>query len=167
MLLAPIGPMPSRERARVKVRVKPIAACHSRSAAVGPDHGFQRLPQLRCEADGAQALILRVIPSRSARRGAASRDASFHGRLGQRKSPPCAAGYDPTTTTLEARRRPPATAFQQRKAAVAWRDDGSLDRVDFRRDILPRLQRLPVGASLTPWVQASGTAQRCASAGSA
>jgi hypothetical protein len=27
---------------------------------------------------------------------------------------------------------------------VAWRDDGSLDGVDFRRDILPKLQGLPV-----------------------
>jgi hypothetical protein len=28
--------------------------------------------------------------------------------------------------------------------AVAWRDDGSLNRVDFRRDILPKLQSLSV-----------------------
>jgi hypothetical protein len=32
----------------------------------------------------------------------------------------------------------------RRYAAVAWRDDGSLDGVDFRRDILPKLQGLPV-----------------------
>ncbi|MGB8909630.1 MAG: hypothetical protein WCC84_12875 [Candidatus Cybelea sp.] len=37
-----------------------------------------------------------------------------------------------------------ATASQQRKAVVAWSDDGSLDGVDLRRDILPKLQRLPV-----------------------
>ncbi|MGB6518224.1 MAG: hypothetical protein WBE79_06940 [Candidatus Cybelea sp.] len=54
-----------------------------------------------------------------------------------------AAGYDPTTTP-EAQRRRAATASQQRKAVIAWRDDGSLDGVDFRRDILPKLQRLPV-----------------------
>ena len=54
-----------------------------------------------------------------------------------------AAGYDPTTTA-EAQRRRAATASQQRKAIVAWRNDGSLDGVDFRRDILPKLQRLPV-----------------------
>jgi hypothetical protein len=29
-------------------------------------------------------------------------------------------------------------------ASLAWRDDGSLDGVDFRRDILPKLQSLPV-----------------------
>ncbi|MGA8098729.1 MAG: hypothetical protein WB810_08725 [Candidatus Cybelea sp.] len=58
-------------------------------------------------------------------------------------APARAAGYDPTTT-LEAQRRRAATASQQRKALAAWRDDGSLDDVDFRRDILPRLQRLPV-----------------------
>jgi hypothetical protein len=54
-----------------------------------------------------------------------------------------AAGHDPTTTR-EAQRRRAATASKQRKAVAAWRDDGSLDRVDFRRDILPRLQTLPV-----------------------
>jgi hypothetical protein len=42
------------------------------------------------------------------------------------------------------------------KAAVAWRGDESLYGVDFRRDILPKLQRLPMrviaeamGASLS------------------
>lgn len=54
-----------------------------------------------------------------------------------------AAGHDPTTTP-EAQRRRAATASKRRKAAVAWRDDGSLDRVDVRRDILPKLQSLPV-----------------------
>ncbi len=66
-----------------------------------------------------------------------------------------AAGHDPTTTP-EAQRRRAGTASNQRKAVAAWRDDGSLDRVDFRRDILPKLQSLPVrviaeamGASLS------------------
>lgn len=54
-----------------------------------------------------------------------------------------AAGYDPTTT-LEAQRRRVATARAQRKAIASSRDDGSLDGVKFRRDILPKLQRLPV-----------------------
>jgi hypothetical protein len=39
-----------------------------------------------------------------------------------------------------------ATTSRQRRAAVALRDDGSLDGVDFRRDILPKLQGLPVRA---------------------
>jgi hypothetical protein len=54
-----------------------------------------------------------------------------------------AAGHDPTTTP-EAQRRRAATASRQSKATLAWRDDGSLDGVDFRRDILPKLQSLPV-----------------------
>ena len=54
-----------------------------------------------------------------------------------------AAGYDPSATP-EAQRRRTATASQQRKAGEAWRNDGSLDGVDFRRDILPRLQGVPV-----------------------
>jgi hypothetical protein len=53
------------------------------------------------------------------------------------------AGHDPTATPAAQRRRA-ASASQQRKAVVAWRDDGSLDGVDFRRDILPSLQSLPV-----------------------
>jgi hypothetical protein len=66
-----------------------------------------------------------------------------------------AAGHDPSTTP-EAQRRRATTASKQRKAIAAWRDDGSLNRVDFRRDILPNLQSLPVrviaeamGASLS------------------
>ncbi len=66
-----------------------------------------------------------------------------------------AAGHDPTATS-DALRRRAATASEQRKAAAAWRDDGSLDCVDFRRDILPQLQSLAVrviaeamGASLS------------------
>jgi hypothetical protein len=54
-----------------------------------------------------------------------------------------AAGHDPTATP-DAQGRRGATASQQRRAVVAWRDDGSLDRVDFRRDILPKLQGVPV-----------------------
>lgn len=54
-------------------------------------------------------------------------------------------GEDPTQTRdSEARRR--ATASEQRQAVVAWRDDGSLDSVDFKRDILPKLQGLSVRA---------------------
>jgi hypothetical protein len=34
--------------------------------------------------------------------------------------------------------------FDRRKAANAKRDDGSLDRADFGRHILPKLQGLPV-----------------------
>ncbi len=54
-----------------------------------------------------------------------------------------ADGNDPTTTPESPRRRV-ARALAQRKAIAAWRDDGSLDGVDFPRDILPKLQRLPV-----------------------
>ena len=56
-----------------------------------------------------------------------------------------AAGHDPTVTP-EAQRRRAATASKRRKAVVAWRDDGSLDGVDFERDILPKLQGVPVRA---------------------
>jgi len=39
---------------------------------------------------------------------------------------------------------PSRHSFKAAQSRVAWRDDGSLDRVDVRRDILPKLQSLPV-----------------------
>jgi hypothetical protein len=39
-----------------------------------------------------------------------------------------------------------ATPSKQGKAIAAWRDDGSLEGADFIRDILPKLQSLPVRA---------------------
>jgi hypothetical protein len=56
-----------------------------------------------------------------------------------------AAGQDPGMTP-DAQRRRAASASEKRRAVVTWRDDGSLDAVDFRRDILPKLQGLPVRA---------------------
>lgn len=50
------------------------------------------------------------------------------------------AGHD---STARPKLSGAATASQQRKAAFAWRDDGSLDGVDFWRYILPKLQGLP------------------------
>jgi hypothetical protein len=54
-----------------------------------------------------------------------------------------AMGHDPTQTP-EVRGRRRATVSKQRKPIAAWRDDQSLEGVDFRRDILPTLQGLPV-----------------------
>lgn len=50
-------------------------------------------------------------------------------------------GYDPTQTP-EVQRRRATTASKQRKAVTECRDDGSLDGIDFQRDILPKLQDL-------------------------
>jgi alkylhydroperoxidase family enzyme len=49
------------------------------------------------------------------------------------------AGCDPTVTS-DAKHPRAAGVSKQRKAAIAWRNDGSLDATDFGRDILPRLQ---------------------------
>jgi hypothetical protein len=38
------------------------------------------------------------------------------------------------------------TEALKKERRAGWRDDGSLDAVDFRLDILPKLQRLPVRA---------------------
>jgi hypothetical protein len=56
-----------------------------------------------------------------------------------------ASGMDPTQTR-EAQTRRRGSASAQRQAAKSWHDDGSLDRVDFKRDILPRLQSFAVRA---------------------
>jgi hypothetical protein len=56
----------------------------------------------------------------------------------------CVSADRLTLPNVEAARRRAASASAQRKAATSWKDDGSLDRVDFRRDILPKLQSLSV-----------------------
>jgi CRISPR-associated endonuclease Cas1 len=133
------------DRARIKVRVRPIGfpvapkavrsvpiasaanACRSCGAKLTIRKRLfcdQCLPDRREEAQRA------VIPG--FRAAGPAKIAAMR-----------AAGHDPTTTR-EAQRRRAATASRQRKAVAAWRDDGSFDRVDFRRDILPKLQRLPV-----------------------
>jgi hypothetical protein len=56
-----------------------------------------------------------------------------------------ARGLDPTNRP-EVQRQRAASASAQRRAGLAWRDDGSLNGVDFKRDILPGLQDVPVRA---------------------
>ncbi len=50
-----------------------------------------------------------------------------------------AAGLDPTNTDAAQKRRS-QSAMTRRRAALAWKDDGTLRNVDFTRDILPGLQ---------------------------
>lgn len=142
---APIGPKPSFDRARVKVRVRPIAApptpktvrsvpisaaanaCRSCGAKLTIR---KRLFCDQCLPDRREEVQQAVIPA--FRAAGPARIASMR-----------ADGHDPTASP-EAQRCRAATASQQRKAGAAWRDDGSLDGVDFRRDILPMLQCVPV-----------------------
>jgi hypothetical protein len=144
---APIGPKPSADRVRVSVRLRPIAApvapraarsvpiataanaCHSCGAKLAIR---KRLFCDQCLPDRREEALLTVTPA--FRAAGPAKIASMR-----------AAGHDPTATP-DARRRRAASASQQRKAGVAWRDDGSLDGVDFRRDILPKLQGVPVRA---------------------
>ncbi len=142
---APIGPKPSIDRARVKVRVRPIAA------PIAPK-AVRSVPIAAaanaCRNCGAKLTVRKrvycdqCLPAEleAARKAAIPR---FKTAGPAKIAAMRAAGYDPTTTP-EAQRRRAATASQQRKALAAWRDDGSLAGVDFRRDILPSLQSLPV-----------------------
>ncbi len=54
-----------------------------------------------------------------------------------------AQGRDPRDTE-PVRQKRRAKASANRRAVVAWKDDGSLERVDFTRDILPNVQRVPI-----------------------
>jgi hypothetical protein len=144
-MTAPIGPKPSPKRTRITVRLRPIAPVvmprASRSVLAATNSNV-------CRSCGAKLTVRkrvycdRCLPEEleTLRRGAMPRfKAAGPAKIAAMR----AAGYDPTTTP-EAQRRRAATASLQRKAAVAWRDDGSLDGLDFQRDILPKLQRLPV-----------------------
>jgi CRISPR-associated endonuclease Cas1 len=143
-MTVPIGPTPVRDRARVKVRVKPIAPVTPKALGSVPI----AVGQSACRSCGAKLAIRKrvycdqCLPAEldAARRAAIPRfKAAGPAKIAAMR----AAGHDPTTSP-EAQRRRAAAASKQRKAAVAWRDDGSLNGVDFRRDILPKLQALPV-----------------------
>lgn len=144
---APIGPNPPFDRARVKVRVRPIAPPTTPKAVRSVPISAAANA---CRSCGTKLTIRKRIfcdhclPDR--REEALSATVGAFRAAGPAKIASMrAAGHDPTTTP-QAQRRRAATASQQRKAVVAWRDDGSLDGVDFRRDILPKLQGVPVRA---------------------
>jgi hypothetical protein len=142
---APIGPKPSAERARVSVRVRPIEAPVSPKAPRSVPIATARNA---CRSCGAKVAIRKrlfcgqCLPDR---RDEAQRATGpvFQAAGPAKIAAMRAAGHDPTSTP-EAQRRRATTASEQRKAVVAWRDDRSLEGVDFRRDILPRLQRVTV-----------------------
>ncbi len=142
---APVGPTPSRSRAAVKVRRRPIAAPAFPEAARSLPISTARNA---CRSCGAKLAIRKrvfcdqCLPDQlaeSRRKTAASFSQGGPAKIAAMR----AAGNDPTNTR-EAQRRRAASSSQQRKAVVAWRDDRSLDGVDFKRNILPKLQNLPV-----------------------
>jgi|SRR5580700_123081 CRISPR-associated endonuclease Cas1 len=142
---APIGPKPAAERARVSVRLRPIAAPVVPKAARSVPIATARNACRGCGAKLAVRKRLFCDQCLPDRRDEAQRETNpaFRAAGPAKIASMRAAGHDPTSTP-EARRRRASTASQQRKAVVAWRDDGSLNGVDFRRDILPRLQGVPV-----------------------
>ena len=144
-IAAPIGPKASVDRARVKVRRRPIAA-------PTPPKAVRSVPIATapnaCRSCGAKLTIRKrvycdqCLPDQMEAQRRAMTPA-FQAGGPAKIAAMRATGHDPTTTP-EAQQRRAASASQQRKAVVAWRDDGSLDGADFRRDILPKLQSLPV-----------------------
>jgi hypothetical protein len=143
----PIRPSIERDRARVKVRFTPIAQPAVPKAA--PTVPIATASNA-CRSCGAKLTIRKRVycddcyPDRVASSRLAS-NAAFRWAGQERLKAMRAAGFDPGNDP-EAQRRRAAAASKQRQAGATWRDDGSLDGVDFRRDILPRLQSLPVRA---------------------
>jgi CRISPR-associated endonuclease Cas1 len=153
----PIGPVPRADRRRISVRVKPIARPSVPKAARSVP---MSVASNACRACGAKLSIRKrvycdtCLPLQREAARRASLDA-FSGAGHAKVIAMRAQGFDPTATP-EAQCKRAASASAQRLATLAWHDDGSLDRVDFKRDILPKLQRLPVrevaeamGASLS------------------
>lgn len=146
-MIAPIGPAPRMDRSRVRVRVRPIAS--SAAPKAKPSVPIATTSN-SCRSRGARLTVRKrlfceqCLPDRRQEMQGAS------GKAFQAAGPAKIAelrtsAKDPTQTgEAQARRR--ATASAQRQAILAWRDDGSLDRVDFKRDILPKLQSLSVRA---------------------
>lgn len=146
-IAAPIGPKPSIDRARVKVRARPIAEPIAPKAVLSVPIATAPNACRRCGAKLTIRKRLFCDQCLSDRREEtlAAATPKFNAAGSAKIAAMRAVGVDPTTTP-EAQRRRAASASQQRKAGVAWRDDGSLNGVDFGRDILPKLERLPVRA---------------------
>jgi hypothetical protein len=131
----------------VKVRVRPIAAPATPKA-------LRSVPlstaSNACRTCGAKLTVRKrvycdmCLPNRRAEQLRDDRD-RFRAAGPAKIAAMRAQGFDPTNTP-EARRKHAVTASARRRAVVEWRDDGSLDGVDFRRDILPKLQGLSVRA---------------------
>jgi hypothetical protein len=144
-MTVPIGPTPSQDRVRVKVRFRPITAPSApkalRSVPVATASNA-------CRSCGAKLTMRKrlfcdyCLPHRR-EEALQAVVAGFQAAGAAKIASMRAAGHDPTMTPVAQRRRA-VTASQQRKAVVAWRDDGTLDCVDFQRDILPNLQHVPV-----------------------
>lgn len=143
-VVAPIGLLPSARR-RIKVRARPIAetakplatATVPMSAASNAcrDCGAKLTTRKRIYCD-------RCLPAhREATQAALG--GKFQAAGPAKLAAMRARGTDPTHSR-EASRRRAASASAQRKAVMSWKDDGLLAGVDFRRDILPRLQSVPV-----------------------
>jgi hypothetical protein len=144
-MTVPIGPTPTLDRTRVKVRVRPIAAPHtSRALRSVPISTASNA----CRSCGAKVTIPKrvycdqCLPEQR-RQQLKATIPGFTAAGPAKIAAMRAAGYDPTNTP-EARQRHAVTASARRRAVLAWRDDGSLDGVDFRRDILPKIQGFPV-----------------------
>jgi hypothetical protein len=142
---APMGPMPSADRVRIKVRAAAIPP-------VAPPSAVRSLPASvasnACRGCGAKVTVRKrvycdaCLPTQMAAQQSMV-EPTFVAAGPAKLAAMRAAGHDPTATP-EAQKRRAKSASKQRNAVTAWRDDGSLDDINFRRDILPQLQSLLV-----------------------
>lgn len=147
-------PIAAAERARVKVRTKPIQ--HPRLPKAEASVPISALYNA-CKHCGARVTVRKRVycdacaPLQMAKQCRAI-GPTFRAAGQAKVRAMRAIGNDPSNS-VEAQRRRRLTASKQRRATVAWHDDGSLDQVDFRRDILPGLQR----RSIRELAEAMGT----------
>ncbi len=144
-VVAPIGSMSSTDRSRIKVRVRPVVeAMKPRAARSVP----MSTASNACRDCGAKLTIRKrvycdqCLPAHREATQRANGD-RFRAAGPAKLAAMRAQGSDPAQSPEAARRRA-ASASKQREAVTSWKDDGSLAGVDFRRDILSKLQALPV-----------------------
>lgn len=143
--LGAVHPIATTQRARVKVRIRPIAASSvPKPQATVPMSALHNA----CRDCGAALKVRKrvycdtCLPGelqRIQRETAGSFQAAGPAKIAAMR----ASGTDPTNTPA-ARKQRAETAKLQHQAVRAWKDDGRLKGVDFKRHILPGLQGVSV-----------------------
>jgi ribosomal protein L37E len=127
-----VAPHPTvRQPAPKKLDTLPMSSLHSACRQCGTALNVRK--RIYCDSCGPAIVASKREETKAAFAAAGS------AKLAQMR----AAGFDPTNTKAAQKRRS-QSAMRQRRAVVAWKDDGSLEGIDFTRDILPGLQTVLV-----------------------
>ena len=133
----------AEQRGRLKIRTRPLTpAIMPKTKNTVPVSQFKNA----CKNCGAELRIRKRVYCDTCLPGELKqiqrRSATTFRVAGQIKVAEMRArGFDPTNTP-EAKRRRAVTARRQRRAGLAWQDDGLLKGTEFDRDILPGIQNV-------------------------